>query len=442
MKFFNQKITLIFVLILFAVSRWYIFSNPPASYSDVKADYERYANMWWYGLPPYLEHLYEYPPATIPLLLTPLALDQNGIGKYYSNYRTEILIIDTVFFIYLLFLIPKIPWLSKRKFESLLAYIVLTTFAKDFFYEGIDLAFTASACVSFTLLYFMPNEKSSKKSWFVETLIWAFFWLSVAIKFLTLPLIVPLFLFLHRGKLVQQILTVIIGFFIVWGIPLAMYRSSLQVMFVHNNNRPIKYASFPAHIIRWANSFTKSEEQRMVAPDFEYQGPISNQVTKVNKIIFPLAILSTISAMAWVIWLKTASDKRISVQSIQEFMFKPKQLDAKSQLSIMLMCYVLYIFVLFITAKIFSQPFHIWYIAPVVLLPFQKKLHWYLVAGLCLLMILLDMTTYLHIKNNFLVFNKVEIGLLRDTLRFIPMFIIIGMVIQELKHNLSESKTS
>lgn len=435
MKLNKQTLLRFVIVFLFVISRWFIFSNPPPYYSDVKADYERYANMWRYGTPPYLKHLYEYPPATIPMLSIPLSLDQAGYGKYYPNYRTEILLIDAIFFGYLVWLVGKIPWLNKRQFESLLVYIILTTLAKDFFYEGIDLAFTASATISFTLLYFISPKRTAFKNMLIETVIWTFFWLSVGIKFLTLPLALPLALFLHRGKIVQQIGTCIIGFFIVWGLPIAIYRSSLQVMFVHNNDRPIKYASFPAYLIKWANVFTHSEQQHMVAPDFEYQGPVSTQVTKINKAVFPVIIITTILAMTTLIVLKTFELRKLSLSTVQEYFFHPKKLSEQTQLSLMLWFYTIYIFVLFVSAKIFSQPFHIWYIAPLVLLPFKKKSGWYFVIALCTLMILLDMTTLLHIKNNFLVFGVVEIGLIRDMFRFIPMFIILVVGVHQLRMN-------
>lgn len=433
MKFLNIKILMYTILLLFIGSRWFIYQNPPPYYSDVKADYERYANMWRYGTPPYLKHLYEYPPATIPLLSIPLSLDQAGIGKYYPNYRAEILVIDCLFFAYLCFITARIPWLKNRRIESLLFYIVLTTLAKDFFYEGIDLAFTACATISFTLMYFMPKEKQSTKGIALETLIWIFFWLSVSIKFLTLPLMVPLFLLLHRGKWIQQLGTFFIGFLIIWGIPLAMYRSSLQVMFVFNNSRPIKYASFPAHLIRWANSFTHSEQQRMVAPDFAYEGPLSTKITSINKTVFPFIILATIWSMGLYLYRKMTSDKKIDLQTIQQFILTPKDLNNNSKVSVMLWFYVLYIFILFVSAKIFSQPFHIWYMAPIIILPFRKKNVWYLSIGLCVLMILLDMTTLLHIKDNFLLFGNVEIALIRDTFRFIPMFIFLILGLKEVK---------
>ena len=51
-----RKFSLLLIIALFIASRVYVFLNPPLYYSDVTADYERYANIWRYGLTPYLEH--------------------------------------------------------------------------------------------------------------------------------------------------------------------------------------------------------------------------------------------------------------------------------------------------------------------------------------------------------------------------------------------------
>lgn len=61
----KKAIDLIFIILLFSLSRFYIHKYWPTNYSDVRTDYERYARMWGYGLIPYTHHMYEYPPLTI-----------------------------------------------------------------------------------------------------------------------------------------------------------------------------------------------------------------------------------------------------------------------------------------------------------------------------------------------------------------------------------------
>jgi hypothetical protein len=424
----SKKIVLLLLFILFLGSRWYVFTHGPKYYSDVKADYERYANMWRYGLTPYLEHLYEYPPATIPLLSLPLTLDLAGVGTYYQNYRTQILLLDIVFFIYLLYIVQKIPWLENRWLESILAYILLSALCKEFLYEGLDLVFTASATVAFTL-----SVAYKQKPFWLETLIWTFFWLSTAIKFLTIPLAIPFFL-LSSGTLKRKILTCLLGFLLIWGLPLALYRSSLQVSFVYNNNRPIKYAAFPAHIIRWVNSFTRTEQQRMVAPDFEFYGPVSTQVTASTKVVFPVGLLALLGYFLYLIHTKIQT-LPLSLDALKKYLFTYSKENNKKATAYALWFYSMYVFYLFIFAKIFSQPFHIWYLPLVILLPFSNKRVWYFTILLALLMISLDLTTWLHIKNNFLLFNTIEIAIIRDSFRFIPMFILAYILMRELQKN-------
>lgn len=408
-----MKIKIFSLILLFAITRFYVFNNPPASYSDVTADYERYANMWRYGLTPYTEHLYEYPPATIPLLSLPLSLDQAGIGKYYQNYRTQILVVDTLLFLALLY------YLSKSKyrfwFQQLFLYILLTAIAKDFLYEGLDLVFTGTFILSILV------ATSGKKLTPLRAIIsWGFFWISVALKFLTAPLLVPLGLgmILRKKKLdlnsISFVLaTLLIGFLIVWIIPLIKYRSSLSVSFVHNFQRPMKYASYPSHVIRWVDTFTHSESQIMKAPDFQFVGPVSEKITNIDKIVFPLSLLGFITWVALAV-MKIGKGKinlnKTTILEIQHYLLNS---------------YGLYIFILFLTAKTFSQPFHIWYLPVIALLPFEKVKILLLVFALSLLMVLLDTTSLLGIKSDYLFFNQFPIALVRDSLRFLPMFYFV-----------------
>src|SRR3990170_439473 len=87
---------LFFVFLVFFLSRVFILFNPPQNYSDVFHDYRRYAEMWASGITPYLEHLYEYPPATLPLLYLPEYFNQLNLGHYYQNYRFQIFLLDLV----------------------------------------------------------------------------------------------------------------------------------------------------------------------------------------------------------------------------------------------------------------------------------------------------------------------------------------------------------
>ena len=409
--------TFLGLIILFALSRFFIFFNPPCCYSDVTADYERYANMWRYGLEPYYEHLYEYPPATIPVLSLPLELDQQGIGKYYSNYRLQILIVDTIFFVFLLFTVKRLAekwdWFEQHWAFGVIAYILLSTAAKNFWYEGLDLLFTATITTSFMIWVWLDPRKLLTK-----IISWTFFWLSTAIKFLTAPLLIPLGLLLHND-LKKNILAVTIGFILIWGVPLVYYRSALSVSFYHNNARPIKYASFPSHIIQWINTYTHTEEQVQMAPDFEYVGPVSSRVTAANKVVFPLALLLF---LIWSSFLILKSD--FHLKNLPKLVLQGKKLSPPDQFFIALRTYGLYVFTLFLTAKIFSQPFHIWYLPLIALLPLKRK-SFFVFYGAFALMVLLDTTETFRVGTELQIWQGIPLKMIRDSLRFVPMIYLL-----------------
>ncbi len=411
---------LLLVIAIFLLSRAFIYAHPPKNYSDVKADYERYANMWRYGLTPYRKHLYEYPPATIPLLSWPLDLDQSGVGKYYQNFRTEILIIDVTFFAFLLATMKKkLPWMKTRWVSAALVYIALTTLAHDFFYEGIDLAFTAATFASFFAFVWIKDPDS----WLGQIISWTFFWLSTAIKFLTLPLSVPLFL-VFRGPLWKRVTAAAIGFFTIWIIPLALYGSSLSVSFVYNLGRPIKYAAFPAYIIQVINAFTHTEIQHHQVPDFEFMGPISNLITTMDKVVFPVTIGLALILSAFALYHAFLKGKWGSASKILQTFLNPPTLDPIQRLRYLLGSYGIYVFALFLTAKTFSQPFHIWYFPLLIIYPFATDKKRWIAFMLALLMVLIDMTPYLYVPSQF--------QLVRDAFRFIPMIVLLWIFVQDM----------
>ena len=236
-----KRALIILAIIGFFISRIYILLNPPPNYSDVFHDYRRYAEMWASGIVPYFQHLYEYPPATLPVLYLPEVLNRLNIGHYYQNYRLQIFLFDLVISVFVTGAILKLKTKPINKILAIIFYNLAPAIAKDFFYEGIDWLFIGSYALA--LIYL------SKKFWF-----WLLFWLSTAIKLLTAPLAV-----VFAGKDWKKIL---ITFVLIWGLPLAIFRSSLGVMFVYNNARGIKYAAFPSFVVETVNYFTHTETRR------------------------------------------------------------------------------------------------------------------------------------------------------------------------------------
>jgi len=418
----KKIITLLFII--FTVSRLFIYLTPPLDYSDVRADYERYAHMWSQGHWPYLKHKYEYPPASVPILYFPLFLYHNGIGDYYKNYRAQTLVFDIAFFVFLTLTVNKrLNWNKDKKFTSLYLYIFLSTFTRAFLYEGIDLIFTATIMTAYLLpLWFKKNS-----SW-ARYLKWILFWLSTAIKFLTLPLMVPIFVIgiaqknlklnlspknclqLFKNKIFmmnfkKELLAFLIGFVLIWGPPIAVFRENLLVSFTFNFGRPIKYAAFPAYIIKTANYFTNSEQQNNFPPDYEWQGHIADKVTEITTYAFPTIMLLYL----W--WSLRTVNKASDEQEPDKFFLSLK-------------IHIVYIFTLFLSAKTFSQPFHIWYLPALSLLAIQSEKRKWLTVLSVIMMMLIDVTELFHLPtlDNWEHYLDTVI---RDSLRFIPMFALL-----------------
>ncbi|MDH5533891.1 MAG: hypothetical protein OEX81_05720 [Candidatus Pacebacteria bacterium] len=402
----KKILSLILILFLFILSRFYIYKYWPTNYSDVRTDYERYARMWNYGLIPYTHHMYEYPPLTIPLVALPLKYEHLGVN-YYHNYRFEVMVVDITFFI---FLVASVYKLFKKdhlikKISIILFYILITSLAKNFFYEGLDLIFMSSIFTSFLLFIWLNTKKMLGK-----TLVWLFFWISTAIKFLTLPLMIPIFLIIYSDwkKDISSFLT---GFILIWGIPIIIFRSTLLVPFVLNNNRPIKNSSFPAYIIKLIDYQTNTETKGNKPPDFEYTGPVTSTITNGTTILFPSAML------LWLIWsslyifknknLKlnrkrknlTNNLKKLIKFIVSEIKY-PTSINKNKQLMVLLRIYGIYLFTMFFFAKIFSQPFHIWYMALIAIYPFLIKKNPIILWIAALVMVTHDTTTLLYLPSN------------------------------------------
>lgn len=363
----------IIAFLLFLISRIYILKNPPPNYSDVFHDYRRYAAMWQSGITPYFKHLYEYPPVTIPLIYLPEVLNQLNIGHYYENYRFQIFILDAIIFIFILKALIKLTTKPLSKYLSLGFYLIAPMVAKDFFYEGIDWVFAASLALA--IIYF------SRK-----LLFWILFWLSTGIKLLTAPLAL-----IWLKKDWKQM---ILGFILVWGLPLLIFRSSLGVMFVYNNERGIKYAAFPSFIVETINYWTKTETRLNQPPDFQLHGPVSQAAGKAVAIIFPLSIFLVL-LYAWK---------------------KPKTYAFSLKISL------IFFLTIFFTAKIFSQPFHLWYVPLIALYPFKSIKHQLAMMVFALLLLIVDTTPWIRVNEQLMVFNPLPLKFFSYLLlRYVPM---------------------
>ncbi|NMC36436.1 hypothetical protein GYA49_05330 [Candidatus Beckwithbacteria bacterium] len=405
--------------ILFLLSRIIILLFPPAHYSDVTHDYERYANMWWYGMPPYLEHYFEYPPATIPFLIFPLLLDQLGVGKYYLNYRLGIFAFDCLLFVFIVKAFKKLKLSEFSQRISLLFYIVGGLIVKDFLYEGIDLLFAGLLAISLISILLYDQAKIRNRISF-----WTIFFFSGAIKFMSLPLL-PLFFLSKKLSFKKELLALLIGGILIWGGPLFMYRSSLSVSVVFHMGRPLKYSSIGSNLIEGINLFTHSEHRVEEPPDFQMAGPVSNTMNRVFGIIFPVSILGVLSYGLWKL-IKIQKHKNI-LEGFWELLKKPITISNVQIFQLLLKISLVYILTLFITGKVFSQPFSIWLLPLLAVTGFKslKQKKTVLIAGL-LFMLLLS-SSIPQIPKIILPFLGAGYDLCKDYIRIGLMFYLLWL---------------
>lgn len=387
----KKKHWIVISWISFFISRLLVLKFPPLSYSDVSHDYERYANMWWYGHTPYLKHYYEYPPATIPLLLLPLWVDLKVFGFYYQNYRAIIFLLEIFIFSLVLKTIKNRS--SKTRWLSTIFYCLAGLLAKDFWYEGLDLVFIGSYLAAITFLIKGKEIKNRVTTWF-------YFWLSFGIKFMTLPLFPVLFASI-KDKFKNKLFPIVVGGLLVWIVPLIIFRSSLMVSLVFHLNRSAKYGSFQSYIADFSNHFTHTETRSNQPPDYQLEGPISDKLEDIFSPIFYLGII-IITLTSFINITKT---KKTSLETILKYS-------------------LIYILFVFLTGKTFSSPFHIWLVPLLAIFPFKSLKNQIKVLTLSLYMIILD-TTYLINLPPTPVLGPITLKLLRDATRFIPMFILL-----------------
>lgn len=362
-----------FWLGLFVILRLAVIFLPGPEYSDVTHYYERYANIWHYGNPPYTHWVFEYGPLAALTIYLPLRVDLAGIGQYYVDFKILCMLCEGLMWTGLVWYQAK-----KRQGETwpLLWYLVLTTLAKNWLYEGIDMIFVSFSIGAILALH-------SEKKWRVW-IAWMLLWASTAVKFLTLPLIAPFYL-ITRKKWWMSLAVMTITFLLIWGGPILYYRSSLSVPFVYNSGRTIKYNTITHLIIRTINDFTHSEEQSEEAPDYSFVGPMSMAAGRFLTVLYPISLLLVLMGEALYIYHAETGKWWDQPGKMWQAIWQTSKLDTNAQAVAMTWCYTAYFLVSFVTAKIFSNPFCLWILPTLILLSWRdeknrKKYAWWLTA--------------------------------------------------------------
>lgn len=361
------------LLTLFFITRFYIWIFNPKDFSEIIYSYMPFAHLWASGVKPYLEQWYEYPPATIPLFYLPHLIDMASLHQwwhlsYQNAYRFMMLLIDSSLFAIIWATLNKQKAKFKAKRNALLFYILITTVSNHFIYDTMDLAFAAGLMISVVAPFFFtqPNQGLVR---------WLGYFLATALKYINAPLAIPYFLAEQRQRFfLSKILMAGLAFIIIWGAPLVIFRSSLQVSLVYHQLRGIQVDSTPAIIIRTIDLFTHSEKIVEVYKNYDLQGPVTNIVKTPANIFFIAALTLFIGWTSWQV-------------------IKSKQPVAKSYYLVITVGYLL---VFLLTGKVLSRPFLIWLMPILAIYPFnssRQQLQWFFVT------LLMTVTTYARAPN-------------------------------------------
>jgi hypothetical protein len=277
--------------------------------------------------------------------------------------------------------------------------------AKDYWYEGIDLLFTMAISGAIMWRYVFATHDLIAKIGY-----WVLFWFSTAIKFMTIPL-APVFLLVGKGNLKREIISSIAGFLTIWLIPLAYFRTALSVSVVFHLGRPLKYGSFGAFIIKAINDFTHTEIQTDILPHLPMAGPITSKVESFFGVLFPMAIGFTIIYLSYRLWRKN-KDYFSDTIMIYSYLIKAT---------------LIYFLVLFMTTKVFSSPFHIWYVTLLAMFPYRYLINQIGLFLLSFFMLGLDTTTYFKVSATKM-FGPFLLERIRDAFRFVPMMVMIWLI--------------
>jgi hypothetical protein len=332
---------------LYLISRLYVWVFKPTSFSEIIYSYMPYAHLWASGVKPYREQWFEYPPATIPLFYIPHLVDMSTHPtpfhlNYSDSYRGILLIVDLALFTLIWKVLRKQKVPQMQFVLAILYYITITAKAHDFLYDTMDLTFTAAMTLGVAAPILFTSQFGQFTSWFG-------FFLASALKYVNLPL-APLYALLERHKPKQMLIAAVVGAALVWGVPLALYRSSLLVSLVYQNIRGVQIDTAAAVIIRTADRFTHSEHVIEVFKNYEIAGPITEKAKVFLKYFFPLSIA------IYLLWCA-------------RLILKSPQSDSKWLRIHITLGYVL---LFMVTAKVLSTPFLLWHIPLLAIYPFKN----------------------------------------------------------------------
>ena len=402
----NSRISLLIslsiVFLLFIVTRYWVFYRANITYSDADHFHRNFASTWDIGIDPYKKVPFDYAPQSIPLMLTPhLVQFKYGIGHYYLNYRIIMFGFD------LLLLIVILLYQLKQK-PSWLNLLLVGTFysaggliAQYYLYEGVDIPFILALVLALYILSIKKLKPHIKSLAF-----WFFFFMSTAIKFVTLPLVVPFaILKISSDNWKRELVWGGLAWAIVWGIPGAIYRSSLMVPLVIQSQRPLHLSSFPAYIVQTINAFTQTETLNFL----EYHGPLTQKALHYSTIALAVGVVGLI------LWAIISKYRQKNIVFHQVF----------TSLSLV------YLLWFSLAAKIFSPPFNLWLMVVLALIKFKSTKQQLIIYLVMLFIMIQNMTNWLDFGTAVFIY-PLTWSFVRGLVRFVPIIILFGWSINQL----------
>lgn len=333
-------------LSIFLLTRLYIWNNPPTDFTQIIYVYMPYAHLWAEGYIPYLKQVYEYPPLTIPFFYIPHLIDMATNHQWYhinysDAYKLILTSVDIAIFALIWKTLKKLNTSKTVFITSLLYYSLVTAKANHFIYDSFDLIFAVALMLA-VVAPLLWQRRGTFWGWFG-------FMAGVAIKYVNAPLgLLMVIQQCHSFK--KLVVEGLIATLLIWGIPVAVFRSSMMVTFEYHKQRGIQIESIPATLVRTIDQWTHSERAVEVAKAYDIQGPVSTQVGKIFKIIFPVSLLVYVTSAGFYLWKLKYKDTFVPMMWIT----------------------LGYISLFMIVSPVLSTPYLLWHIPFVALLPTKK----------------------------------------------------------------------
>jgi hypothetical protein len=281
--------------------------------------------------------------------------------NYSDAYKGILTLTDVGIFSMIWILLKRLRTRKDVIVVSLLYYSLITAKANHFIYDSFDLLFIAAIVLGLVAPLFWKRRGS--------LISWISYMAALALKYVNGPLGL-LMAVTERKSWKKLIIEGLIATLLIWGLPVAYFRSSLLVTFEYHKQRGLQIESAPATLVRTIDVWTKSEHAAEVAKAYDIQGPISTQVARIFKLVFPLSLITYILATSIYLWKRERTNTTVS----------------------MIWITLGYIALFMIVSPVLSTPYLLWHIPLVAMIPAKTLQQKLLLITPSLMVVILGMT--------------------------------------------------